>query len=467
MTASTGGSSLVRVTDELPTATITVAVTRLADGTGSGLCSTGIPLPPGTLNPSETAKVKVTISSVEQQIYVEALSGLHSDGTVRSILVQFNISCDYGYPLSGTVEVGVGVTRGTEDISKTAVTWTTPVIVCLPTDPDYLVSCGLILPTIPVADVPESPTEFGDYEDDFVTCGDVHWNADEISVYGIWNSNFYDRALIWFTWWIRTGAVEYFRRGLIEAGAYMGWASSTACSPRDSQQEGVELIYRLVGYDTAKTNLVTIANFLTTYYSAALDNTTSWADSRQQSRILLSKILCHRLGDTSKDWAALAAADLTTILTTQEVTGDYRMQAWDVIDPPPTYGHSPYMMGMLHDAFIKYYTWIDADSRIPPAIKLSLDWTWTNCWLSGDGSFMYVSDVCETGGLDPSPDLNQFNASIYSWYYWYSADSDYLTKAETIFANGVNLCSICGAQFKQFNENYRQSAHHFVWRLGQ
>ena len=218
MTAYAGGTSLTRVTDELPTLTIDVAVTRLEDGTGSGLCSTGIPLPPGTLQPSETSKVKVTITSVEQAIYVEALSGLHSDGTLRSILVQFNITCDYGYPLSGTVDVGVGVTRSTEDITKTTAPGV-PVIACTPTDPDYLISCQLVLPTIPVADMPVSPAQYPTYTTNFETYGDYHWGIAYPSANADWAiiNNFYDRALVWYIYWIRTGTFEYWRRGTLQA----------------------------------------------------------------------------------------------------------------------------------------------------------------------------------------------------------------------------------------------------------
>jgi len=444
--------------------TIDVAVTRLESGTGSGLCSTGIPLPPGTLEPGNTDKVKVVVNSVEQQIYVEDLSGTHPDGTVRSILVQFNISVDYGSPLTGQVDVGSGVSRSTEDISKTSVTWDTPVIVCTPTSADYLISCELILPTIPVADVPGSPDYLEDYEDNFSTYGDIHWNA-EYPAQNVDNAiicNYYDRVAIWYTWWIRTGAFDYWRRGTLQAEEYLSYFNSNY-APRNQSLEGVELHYLLVGNPDSKTAIVDQAKNNYDTWDDDLDMTSEniWMEGRIQSRTFMSYLLSWRLGDNTYSWSTYLESALTKILATQDaVTGAY--DNWLNTDHTPD-KHVPYMTGLINAAFIRYYTWYDGDSRIPTAIQKAIDHEWDNLWVSGDHGFLY-----QTGASSGQPDLNMLCVIGPAWYYAYSSTSTYLTRANTIFEAGVDYAYQGGANtgIKQWNQQYKHGHHHLYWRLG-
>jgi len=76
-----------------------------------------------------------------------------------------------------------------------------PAAVALPTSPSYLVSTEVVGQTITRAAAPTSPAAFPTYESNFVTYGNQHWASEA----GNWNYDYYDRALIWYAWWVRTG----------------------------------------------------------------------------------------------------------------------------------------------------------------------------------------------------------------------------------------------------------------------
>ena len=52
------------------------------------------------------------------------------------------------------------------------------------------------------------------------------------------------------------------------------------------------------------------------------------------------------------------------------------------------------MVGLLNDAFIKYYTHFTADTRIPGAIQRSIDYMWANDWRPAGQAFVYLGGPC-------------------------------------------------------------------------
>ena len=149
-------------------------------------------------------------------------------------------------------------------------------------------------------------------------------------------------------------------------------------------------------------------------------------------------------------------SDVTQILNTQGADGSYRFQAsWEG-------AQSNYMTGLVHDALIKYYTYVTPDPRIPPAIKKTLDWMWATQWVSSAQAFKYLSDLTSSGGTDPSPDLNLLIVTGYGWYYWYSRDATYKTRGDAVFSGGVIGAYLDG--YKQFNQNYYASYRYLFYR---
>jgi len=118
---------------------------------------------------------------------------------------------------------------------------------------------------------------------------------------------------------------------------------------------------------------------------------------------------------------------------------------------------TPFMAGLTAEALIKYYEQT-RDPRIPPAIKLALNWLWAHAWISEKEAFWY--DSRDTSAA--SPDLNLLIAPAYAWLYHQTGDSLYRDTGDRIFAGGVKYAWL--GDGKHFNQNYRWSFDYVKWR---
>ena len=442
--------------------TLALQIVRMDGGSGPALVSNGIPLPRG-LPPDSTTHFALVIGGQEQPIHLEALAGRYPDGSARALLLQFHYNVSSGSPIPALLIAGPTVIRTTTDLAKTTVTGAMPAAVALPTSPSYLVSTEVVGQTIARAASPTSPAAFPSYESHLVTYGDLHWATEA----GQYVYNYYDRALIWYAWWVRTGDPEYWRRGTIDAVAYRQQdleASNYILQPHDAQMEGVAVHYLLTGDEASRYAVGKVAYLFSWMWTpelactACTTNGGDYMEGRIQARTLMSHYLAWMIdavGDNPTDWVSTMATDVTKILSTQQPDGSYRFAQWEG-------QHSNYMTGLMHDALIKYYTYVQADARIPPAIKKTLDWMWATQWVDSAQAFKYVSAPMSTGGPDPYPDLNLLIVTGYGWYYQYSRDAIYKTEAEAIFASGVAGAWLDG--YKQFNQNYTQSYRYLFYR---
>jgi len=229
--------------------------------------------------------------------------------------------------------------------------------------------------------------------------------------------------------------------------------------PHEAQLEGVALHYLLTGDGKSRYAVARVGAYFAYWWTPVLDSVTQqYLEGRIQARTLMSHYLAwmiNAVGDTPQDWAALMATDVSNILRTQSVDGSYRFYIWN-------YQHSNYMTGMMHDALIKYYTYVQQDPRIPPAIKLTLDYMWSTQWVASAQAFKYLSGIAATGDTTPAPDLNNLIVTGYGWYARYSGDPTYKIRGDSIFTGGVLLSYLTG--FKQFNQNYTQSYRYPFYR---
>jgi hypothetical protein len=277
--------------------------------------------------------------------------------------------------------------------------------------------------------------------------------------------DYYDRALIWYAAWVRTGNAEYWRRGTIDAIAYRQQfiEPTYIMQPNDAQLEGVALHYLLTGDEQSRYALARVATVFADIWTDVLNCTActgggQYVEGRIQARTLQSHYLSWMIdavGDEPRHWLDEMATDVTKILSTQGADGSYRFAEWEG-------SHSNYMTGLMHDMLIKYYTYVQADSRIPPAIKKTLDWMWSTQWVSSAQAFKYVSEDMSTGTTAPAPDLNLLIVTGYAWYYKHSGNATYKTEADAIFAGGVNGAYLTG--YKQFNQNYTSSYRYLFYR---
>jgi hypothetical protein len=437
--------------------TVLLTIQRTGAGSGDVLVSSGIPLQPGKLLPTATKNVRVIVGGQEKAAYAEALASRHPDGTVRSVLVQFRHTLAAATPVQGLLILG---SPRSADISKTAVGRGMPAAVALPTSPDYLVSTQLVGSTVTVAQSPSAA-----YESNFVTYGDQAFARDG----GNWEQGgYYERGLAWFAWWVRTGKYEYWRRGMIDALAYLNndiaqWEYYV--QPYWTFWEQVALIYLLTGDESIRTSLGRGADKYVSIWTPANigdPNYGGFMDSRSQARMLLVVLHGQRYSLPSpagNNWTALSRTYLNVILNTQSPDGAWRTAG--------NYGEQfNFQTGMLLDAFVKYWEWFEQDPRIPPAVQRSLDFLWNTQWLSSALTFRYATNNPgnDPPGPEPSYDPSMLICHNFSWYYSLapSTRATYKTRGDACFNGGVPNGYLTSS--KQFNQNYQMSFRHLGYR---
>jgi hypothetical protein len=132
--------------------------------------------------------------------------------------------------------------------------------------------------------------------------------------------------------------------------------------------------------------------------------------------------------------------------------------------PQMTSRLSPFMVGLTAEALIAYDERTH-DARIPPAIRLAMDWLWANAWIPAAQAFWYEfpdqnQPCCRAS--DAAPDLDLLIAPAYAWLYWQSGDPIYRDRADQIFAGGVKGAWL--GDGKHFDQNYRWSFDYMKWR---
>jgi hypothetical protein len=448
----------------VPAGAILVRVVRLAGGCGPGLVSSGIPLAPGRLTTAQLGQLRLVIGGVEQSLYVEALQAPRPDGSLRAVLVEFQYTSKADSPIDGYLVLGQP--RTTTDLARPTTDRGTPMAVVLPTEPAYLVATELVGPTVTTASTAASDppgSMVAKYEANFRTYADQRWTAEGSA----WENNYYDRAMIYYAWWMRTGEVEYWRRATAMALAYRKdylEANKYGTSAHWSQIEGVELHYLLTGDEASRTAVGRVGDvFNASYYMDNLGDVTAEMDNRMQARTLIAMLTAWKLGAPSQSgtvWASRLPVALTKILASQGADGAYRFTRTDI-----QCGYNkPFMVGVLNDALIKYSATYSADTRIPGAIQRSVDYMWANDWNAAGQAFIYLDGPC-TGhdeGQTLAPDLNNIVVTGFGWVYKQTGQTIYRDRAETMFAGGVTQAWLTGS--KQFNEEYTTSFHYLRYR---
>jgi hypothetical protein len=413
------------------------------------------------LQRNELSKIRLFVNGRERALYVEALHGVHADSSLRAVLVQFTDTLAFGAPIPGYLVLGAG--RATEDMTKPTVDRGSPAAVVLPTNPAYLVSTRVVGPTVSVVETAGWGQIYQTYEQNFRTFADHHWNLNGAT----WTENYYDRAQIYYAWWVRTGTLEYWRRATALALSYRkDRIESRNYTPAAhwSQMEGLELHYLLTGDEASRTAVGYVADaFNVPYYMNDLDDPAGLLENRIQARTLMAFLTAWKLNAPSRTgslWSTLLPTALTRILASQDPSGAYLFTRTD-----NQCGYNkPFMVGLLNDAFIKYHTYFTPDARIPGAIQRAVDYLWAHDWRATPRAFVYLGGPCpgHDEGQVPSPDLNNLIVNGFGWTYQQTGNPVYRDRAEQIFAGGVAGAWLNGT--KQFNENYTTSFRYLAWR---
>ncbi len=324
---------------------------------------------------------------------------------------------------------------------------------------------------------------FARYEADFAKLADYHWQIDSTSPQG---ANFYDRAMIYYVWWARTGNATYLDRAnklaLVTRDYLAGKTGPDPANPTADvltlpyypqsyrmMLDGVAL-HALVTHDTTSANTVAfVADYMANphgywnYTAGVAPTSTSDGDSRNSARVLNAIIDAYLLGVKSPagyDYRAIMQDLVGRIVAGQDSSGSY-----------PYYHqcgyNKPYMVGMLNDALIRYYTQVQPDPRVVASIKRAVDYMWANDWFTASSAFTYIEGACsissESGGAPGAADLNNLISSGYAFIARQTGDASYYDKADAVFAGGVNGAWLYGP--KQFNQEYTASYRYLALRF--
>jgi hypothetical protein len=431
--------------------------------------SGGIPLAAGMLRPDGADALRVVVDGVEQRAYVRVLAGRHRDGSVRSVSIRFPY--DFKKPaVSGVLEVGVRPTapRLAQDPGGP---YAVPDAVVFPSEPAYVIGTGLVGPTKTAAETWMLGGTFAKYDADFVTHADKHWAASGAA----WVENYYDRALIYFAMWARTGNAEYYRRGALHALAYRRdylEAGGYNSSPHWSQLEGLAVHYWLTGDEASRRAVVAVADKMVPYIPSEYF-TRVLGESRIAARTLHAVVLAWQVlpgGPAvpglaySSDYAAHTDRALERLFAWQAADG-----SWPA-DGQVCGGQLNYMVGMLNDVLIKTYEGYRADARIVSAVRRGADYLWKTQWLPEARAFKYTSTPTSctsangtpVGGPEPAPNLTGLLVAPYGWLARVTGDAGYRAIGDTLF--GATVAGMYPTGSKQFNEAYTNSYRYLGYR---
>ena len=420
---------------------IALSVKRWSPGSGMVLVSNGIPLPPGALFASGLGGVRLFVAGAEQSIHVEALAGTHRDGSLRSILVQFNYNLDDVVSWSGQLDLTGGRTR--PDLAR-VVPSGNPDATALPSSADYLVSTNLAGPMITVARARTLtlPASVASEEADFPVIGGQIWsNYGPAYQRGI---AVYDHAFTHYQYWFRSGDPVWWKRATAMAMSYRAYADPLGklIAPWMVNSESLVLHYWLTGDEGSRNEVGVMANaMLEACRGPQYDNpsNTYWiggtlGDDRMRARCLMSAIDANLVvapltgsqfgGYTSRTKPTEALNDL---LPTQASSGAFGGTFYYG-------GQKNYMVGMLVTAITRYYDEIQPDARIPEVVRKAADYLWTTQWVADSLGFKYISNNLNLneGTTKPEPGLNGLVLPLFSWYYRFSGNALYRDRADAL-----------------------------------
>jgi uncharacterized protein YjdB len=483
---------------------------RLDGGSGTVRVSNGILLQPGQLRDGGVGLVTVTVGGTEVPAYVEALHGRHRDGSVVSLLVQF----DANPAVQRDAVLHIGRTPQQARLARTTVDFRPgatlsnvkqhgyPAAVAVPPVEHLTAAFQLFGPTVTVSDARAMGGAFSAFEDDF-----AHWSTLKFDDFQnflnagsprdrIMGSNYYDRGYHHLAWFARTGSPEYLRRGGVYTFNYRfhyyEYHNYNISQERLWLSEGLAAHYWLTGDEESRNAVHKLAQ-------RAYAGGTSWnwtrmnecnykGEARPVARALSAMTWAHRLGLSDADWEG-AVRGYVNLIVESDLWGrdasDYRHGAWIYRHPDFPTGDgcsvayvSNFMNAMILDALITVHDHVYADSRIPGVVQRNLDYLYRTQWRGVEGNRLQVTNgepspsfnyydvpLAGSGGPNATVDLNGFYVHVFAWYAARSSNPIYRDIADqafrTLSTNPKDGKSgpwfrLSGAD-KQFNETYAKA----------
>jgi hypothetical protein len=494
------------VTPPATTNTLELSLHRLDGGSGTVRVSSGIILLPGQLHPSGVGTVAVSVGGVEVPAYVEALHGRHKDGSVVSVLIQFDANPAQQPAAALHLNTAPTTTRLAKQVVDFRVGVSSdvrqrgfPAAVAVPGNDHTVAAAHVFGPTISVAAARNLGGAFAAFENDFEQWSTTKWNQyDAGKVIGV---NYYDRGFHHMVWFLRSGDPKYLLRGaaytLNHRVAYYEPNAYNIAQERMWFPDGLAAHYWLTGDEESRNGVRGLARRVespgSSWNWSRMFTCSYQGEARPVARGLNVLGWAHRLGHVDRDFRALTTEFLDLVLqggARQELLNsdpnDYRFGAWVFRHPDYPSGAgcsveyvSNFMNAMIMDALVLTYEHVHADPRIPGTVKRNLDYLRKTQWRGREGnglqivngeaspSFNYYDvSLSGSGGVGPSVDLNGFYAHLFGWYADRFGGAEYSNVARMVFEtlsknpkDGKAAPWLSGD--KQFNETYQKA-----WQLG-
>lgn len=420
-----------------------------------------------------------------------SFSGLPAGVTYRMPNIDSNGSCCGNYPNYGLYGIGGG---SGDWLQLTVAPTTAP--------GDYVITVQATAPTIPplvrtatmtmtvltpaaiaITPAPLLPAvpipHLADWENAMLSYGSILCNQNNISQYeqGVW---YYDGERVFY----QIGDYRNETSWQTTCAQWVENAYLPSILARNGGEQGYEVFTRGLRIDAERTgntvskkalHLLANADYYYEYTREAI-----WPGAMRENSYALEAML--------DDEAANGAAYSFDTTTMEALLGQL-----DQIFIQKQYNTymQPFMMGLMANALIQYYTEKSPDPRIPYYLKQALDGMWNEAWSDTEHGFNYQCwPVEETDNLgnttfcynagdadyqgpampppgpyahDVLPNLNLLIAPAYAWMYLQTGDNKYRERADTLFADGVVYSDLSGAG-KTFSQNYRWSFDYVKWR---
>jgi hypothetical protein len=145
---------------------------------------------------------------------------------------------------------------------------------------------------------------------------------------------------------------------------------------------------------------------------------------------------------------------------------DYLIGHYDQIFVSRTYElHQVFFDGTAAEALIRYYD-LTRDSRVPPTVKLLLDWVWDYGWHKSRRKLVInpepLGPKCTWGCQEYTTDLISFVSPAFAWYWSVTGNPVYQQRGDELFSHSLDEdISYSG---KSFSHNFRWSFSGVAWR---
>ncbi len=436
----------------------------------AGLVSNAIPFNRGAV--TDARNVRVLSGTTEVPVAARVLATWPADGSIRSLLLQFEAS-------PGSYTIQVGSTRTTTDRTLVPVTWDVPTrILTLPAQ--YLSDSLVFWEQKPLG-----------------STGFAAWDSKQTSAYNqiatvgtaqcVRDDHYYDAITTTYQMYARTGNVTYLvnaRRWALHHRRDQIYLSGTnighpRCSggylnnTRYTFPQGLVQDYFMFGDDADVTasrivvdNFYMDSGFSWWWYKAP--NTRGFWTEREPAFALMGVLALYEATGEQR-YLDFATTGVTSLRRMQAENGN---RAWvhNLYDHDPDegcsqsdYGSSPWMSGLLLEGIIKYHKLTNA-TMARESILWAVDDLRARYLATGDNagaSFVYLGCSAYEDG---APDLDNLISHAYGYAYKLTGNTVYRTLGTALFntsvADGVT------ASHKHFDQQFRSSGHYPAYISG-